>query len=191
MVMFREFLVKNLNYKYILFLFVFCTFSAGFTTNSFSAEATNSEKNKNTYTKSDTITIDTKENYCEFKGNFWGKHKKTILVADKVRVYYYSESEKKKQTNKKEDSIKKIVAKGNVKITSEEKSAVTHLAVYTSIDGLLELTGPGTVVISGDSKLAGNRIIYNTVTGQMKAESGKSKRVEAILNSEDKDSLKF
>lgn len=143
-------------------------------------------------TKSDSVLVGTKGQFVEFIGHFIGVYGDSKLMADRVKIFYYSKAEKEKLKKRvvkrqfKNDTVKKIVAKGNVVIIAPEKKIITDIAVYVDKTGLLVLTGKNTMVETGDNKISGSRIEYNVNTGQMSVEGANT-----IINPDDKSGFKF
>lgn len=143
-------------------------------------------------TKSDSVLVGTKGQFVEFIGHFIGKYGDSKLTADRVKIFYYSKAEKEMLKKRvverkfKNDTVKKIVAKGNVVIIAPEKKIVTDTAIYTDKTGLLVLTGKNTQVETGENKISGTRIEYNVNTGQMSVEGANT-----IINPDDKSGFKF
>jgi lipopolysaccharide transport protein LptA len=143
-------------------------------------------------TKSDSVLVGTKGQFVEFIGHFIGVYGDSKLMADRVKIFYYSRAEKEKLKKRvvkrqfKNDTVKKIVAKGNVVIIAPEKKIITDIAVYVDKTGLLVLTGKNTMVETGDNKISGSRIEYNVNTGQMSVEGANT-----IINPDDKSGFKF
>ncbi len=100
-------------------------------------------------------------------------------------------SVKESNSKKNDQSVKKIIALGNITITSEDKIAVTDKAIFTVKDGILILSGKNTSISTKGGKIQGEKIIYNTNDGQIAVESSKNKKVEAVLNPEKQGDLKF
>ncbi len=80
-----------------------------------------------------------------------------------------------------DESIKKIVANGNVQIKFDNRVAVTQQAVYITENRVLVLSGANSKVISGNNSISGEKITVYRTDGRIQVESGKEERVEAVL----------
>ena len=84
------------------------------------------------------------------------------------------------------ESIKKLVANGNVKIYFDNRVAVTPQAVYNIETEILILSGDNSRIISGNDSISGEKITLYRTTGRINVESGSEKQVEAVFYSGEK-----
>jgi len=125
----------------------------------------------------DTLTADSQSNFAEFKGNVRASQEETVIIADSLKIYY----KQGQGSTPGASAITKIVAAGNVKITLDEKVAVTQKAVYTAKTRVMVLSGPNSKITSGKDSLSGEKITYYRDDGRVLVESGKNQRVEAVF----------
>nr|MDJ0815365.1 LptA/OstA family protein [Desulfobacterales bacterium] len=112
--------------------------------------------------------------------------------SDKLRIYYQGELlETEGKNDKSEDMLRKIVASGNVKITSSQYSAESERVEYDTQTMTLTMTGDGSRVLSGKNSIAGSKIILYRKDGRVKVLGSKKKRVEATFFSGGKASDAF
>ncbi len=125
---------------------------------------------------SESLVANDAEKYAEFIGHVKAVQGDTKIIADRLKIYYegnprQSSAEPAKNAGSAGDSIKKIVAVGNVKITFDGTVAESREAVYTTADRILVLSGPNARVTKADSgEISGTKISINRESGQIKFE---------------------
>jgi lipopolysaccharide export system protein LptA len=129
----------------------------------------------------DTLLVDTDASVAEFSGNVRASQEKMVILSDRLKIFYKKGTVSDTGTPGNEQSVKKIVAAGNVRIEFDNRVAVAEQAVYTSIDRVLMLTGEQVKVTGDNNTIAGEKIIIHREDGRMTVESGPEKRVEAVL----------
>jgi len=87
----------------------------------------------------ETLVVDNEAKYAEFIGNVRATQGNTVITGDSLKIFYKERSGKK--SAEAEESIEKIVAKGNVKIKFDNRVAETEQAVYTTESRVLVLSG--------------------------------------------------
>ena len=140
----------------------------------------------------DQLISENEKKYAEFIGNVKAVQADWVITSDKLRIYYEGDllnSEEKSSTA--EQSLKKIVATGNVKIRSEQYSADAEVAEYDRESMTITLTGEESKVFSGKNSITGSKIIFYQKDGRIKVEGSKSKRIKAVFYSESKPSDAF
>jgi len=147
-----------------------------------SASKAESEKDKIRIT-ADTLTTDSKTQFAEFSGSVKAVQGATIIIADRLRIYYKQNAKNKSAPRTEGAAIEKLVASGNVKITFDDKVAVAQQAVYMTEKRVLVLSGPNAKVTSGKDSIAGEIITYYRADERIKVEGGPNKRVEAVFSS--------
>jgi lipopolysaccharide transport protein LptA len=140
---------------------------------------------KKIHITADKMIAEGNSNNAEFIGNVKVTQEKTVITADSIKVFYNKDSESKEKA-KTEDSIREIIATGNVKIWFDDKIAESSKAVYTADTKILVLTGPASRIISGNNSISGTKITFFRNDGRINVEGGGSKRVEAFFDSEGK-----
>ncbi len=119
--------------------------------------------------------------FAEFIGNVKAVQGAFVISSDNLKIYYESRKDGTKKPVADEESIKKIVATGNVKISSDDKVALTDYAEYTTDTMILVLTGEGSKIISGNNSISGSKITLFRSDGRVKVESAGEKRVKALF----------
>ena len=115
------------------------------------------------------------DKYAEFIGN--------------VKVTQGNLENEKKGSD--EELLKKIIATGNVKISSEQYNAETDKAEYDTAEKTVILSGENSKVISGKNSITGSKITLNQKSGQVKVESSGTKRIKAEFFTKEKASDSF
>jgi lipopolysaccharide export system protein LptA len=131
----------------------------------------------------DTLISETESKYAEFSGNVRAIQGETVIRADSLKIFYRQGQKNKKNPTAAGAAIEKIVATGNVKITLDDKVALTQQAVYLTATRVLMLTGPNSKVTSGKDSVSGQKITFFRAEGRIKVESGPDQRVEAVFSS--------
>lgn len=143
---------------------------------------------ENIHISSESLVVNDTEKFAEFIGNVKAVQGNTEIVSNRLKIYYEGNPRKPsdetpKNAGARGDSIKKIVAIGNVKISFDDTVAESREAVYTTSDRMLVLTGPNAKVTKPSSgEISGSKIFINRDSGQIKFEG----RVEGIFFSGEK-----
>lgn len=146
----------------------------------------NRAKNKKIHITADKLISDNKANHAEFIGNVRATQAETVITADRLKIFFKRNPGNKDTPSVTRESIKKIVANGNVKINFDNRVAVTPQAVYNIETEVLILSGNNTRIISGNDSISGEKITLYRTTGRINVESGSEKRVEAVFYSGEK-----
>jgi lipopolysaccharide export system protein LptA len=134
--------------------------------------------------------------FVTFNGNAIATSEEIVIKADAIDLFLYTPDEKKSRARTGDpdtdqninQNIKEIIARGNVRFTSEEHRAFADRAVYTTTTEILVLTGDAPRVITGKSYVTGKKITLFQKNGKVIVESGNNQRVEALFNAEDSKS---
>ena len=140
----------------------------------------------------DQLISDNEEKYAEFIGNVKATQADFVINSDKLRIYYQGDLLKSdKQSSTNDDMLKKIIATGNVRITSEQYNAEAEKVEYDTTSMTVILTGENSKVISGKNSITGSKIILYRKDGRVKVEGSKNSRIKAVFYSESKASDAF
>ncbi len=139
------------------------------------------KKNEKIHITADKLISDHEAKYTEFIGNVRATQRDTVITADKLKIFLKRDMDNKKNSLAGDESIKKIVANGNVQIKFDNRVAVTQQAVYITETRVLVLSGADSKVISGNNSISGEKITVYRTDGRIQVESGKGERVEAVL----------
>ncbi len=142
---------------------------------------------------SDRLESQPKQNLVEFIGNVHVRQGNTTISSDRLKIYYQGgmdtpgKSKKRGQKNGGQESIKKIVAQGNVIIKIDERIAVADKAQYTPGTGEIILTGKHAKISEGANFVAGEKITFNRRSNRITVQRRGKQRVEAVFFSETVD----
>jgi lipopolysaccharide export system protein LptA len=129
----------------------------------------------------DQAIMDSKARQTEFKGNVKVDIDDTTIAADWLKVIYRSGLDTDPEMPMDQNGIKEIIARGNVRILVDGKTAVTEEAVYMPETDRLVLTGENSKISSGADYISGDKIILNRRDGTFKVESTGKRQVEAVF----------
>ena len=131
------------------------------------------------------------DKYAEFIGNVKVTQGNFTITSDKLRIDYQGELLDNEKKGGDEELLKKIIATGNVKITSEQFNAEAEKAEYDTATMTVILSGENAKVISGKNSITGSKITLNQKSGQVKVESSGTKRIKAEFFTKEKASDSF
>jgi lipopolysaccharide export system protein LptA len=126
------------------------------------------------------------DKYAEFTGNVKVTQGNFSITSDKLKIYYQGELLDNEKKGGDEELLKKIIATGNVKITSEQYNAEAERAEYDTAAMTVILSGKNVRVISGKNSISGSKITLNRKTSQVKVEGSNTKRIKAEFFTKDK-----
>jgi len=90
-----------------------------------------------------------------------------------------------------EEMLKKIVATGNVNVTTDQYIAKTEALEYDTAAMTIILTGENSTVLSGKNSITGSKIIIYQKDGRVKVLGSKKKRIKAEFFSKGETSDAF
>jgi lipopolysaccharide export system protein LptA len=131
------------------------------------------------------------DKYAEFVGNVKVTQGEFTINSDKLRIYYQGELLENEKKGSDEELLKKVIATGNVKISSEQYHAEADKAEYDTAAKTVILSGENAKVISGKNSITGSKITLNQKSGQVKVESSGAKRIKAEFFTKEKASDSF
>ena len=108
------------------------------------------KKNEKIHITADKLISDNEAKYAEFIGNVRAAQRDTVITSDHLKIFFKRDIDNKKNPLASDESIKKIVANGNVQIKFDNRVAVTQQAVYITETRVLVLSGADSKVISGN-----------------------------------------
>ncbi len=148
-----------------------------------SLDTGNDIKDEMIFITSDKLISDNEAGYAEFIGNVRVVQGAAVITANKLKIYFNEGLDNNKNIIASEESIKKIVANGNVTINSDNRTMKTEHAVYTTATGIVVLSGANSKIIDGNNSISGSKITLFRDSGRMQVESDSGKRVEALIHS--------
>jgi lipopolysaccharide export system protein LptA len=129
----------------------------------------------------DMMVTDSQVHAAVFSGNVTATQGDTRLTADKLTIFYKSDSSAESTGA---NDIERLEALGHVRILFDNKLAVSNQAVYIIEERKLVLEGPESKVVSGQDEITGSKITFYRDDGRMTLESDDRSRVKAIIHSE-------
>ena len=137
------------------------------------------------------LDSDNNAKFAEFIGNVKAIQADFVITSDKLRIYYKGELLNTEKKGNDEEALKKIVASGNVKITSDQYIAKTEKLEYDTASMTIILTGENSTVINGKNSITGSKIILYQKDGRVKVLGSKNKRIKAEFFSKGETSDAF
>ena len=162
--------------------------------------AADSSKSETSDAKSENMPIvitaeqldsDNRAKFAEFIGNVKATQADFVITSDKLRIYYKGELLNSENETSDEELLKKIVATGNVKVTSEEFIAKAEKLEYDTASMTIVLIGENSTVINGKNSIIGSKIILYQKDGRIKVLGDKNKRIKAEFFTKSKTSADF
>ena len=137
------------------------------------------------------LESDNKAKFAEFIGNVKATQADFVITSEKLRIYYKGELLNTEKKGNDEEVLKKIVATGNVKITTDQYIAKTEELEYDPASMTIILTGENSTVINGKNSITGSKIILYQKDGRVKVLGSKKKRIKAEFFSKGETSDAF
>ena len=177
---------------------VFITTAALITGVAFAAEKpkadTSDTKPENTpiVITAEQLVSDNKAKFAEFIGNVKATQADFVITSDKLRIYYKGELLNTENKESDEEVLKKIVATGNVKITTDQYIAKTEELEYDTASMTIILTGENSRVIDDQkNSITGSKIILYRNDGRVQVLGSKKNRIKAEFFSKGETSETF
>ena len=154
----------------LIILAIFCTAKT-----TFAAQKSKVDKIVSTKITANFIDIKRKSETVDLIGNVVVEKEDLSIKADNMVVYYYENKNKTKGDNsdKKDNAIKKIEAKNNVKVFNGEITATGKYGFYNPDKNNLILE-QDVVFNNGTSVATGQKFIYDLKTKKGKLVGGKN-----------------
>ncbi len=177
--------MKKSYYKRIIFhvsiLFTICAVFFSWTVLAQDDPLKKNNKDNKIHITANKLITDNKAMYADFIGNVKAVQDTAVIISDQLRIYYQKSSDDTKNDGLDKESIKKVVASGNVTIKMDDKIAKSEKAVYITETETLILTGSGSKIQSDKNIVSGDKITLYRLEDRMTVESSADKRVEAIV----------
>jgi lipopolysaccharide transport protein LptA len=153
---------------------------AAFATEKPKVKATGAEpKNTPIIITAEQLDSDNKAKFAEFSGDVKATQADFVITSDKLRIYYKGELLNTEKKGNDEEVLKKIVATGNVEITTDQYIAKTEKLEYDRASMTIILTGENSTVIDGKNSITGSKIILYQKDGRVKVLGSQKKRIKA------------
>ena len=134
----------------------------------------------------DKLITNSAEKFAEFMGDVRTSQGNLVITSERLRIYYRDDPGRNKDQTASQESIKRIVANGNVQISSEKYEAKTDQAEYDLDTQVIVLSGENSTVTSGKNILTGSKITVYRKNGQITVERSPQKRVKAVFYPKEK-----
>jgi lipopolysaccharide export system protein LptA len=181
----RQFKISPDALAYVLaFLTIVCV-SYGFTGDVRADRQAGKQKADPIRITADKLVTDGRTNSARFTGSVRAVQGQSILTADSLTLIFDSKGDESGTSMSAEGpaDIKRIEAKGSVRIEFDNRVAVGEQAVYITDERKLVLKGPGAKVISGKDEVVGSKITFYRNDGRVSMEGDGKNRVKAIIHS--------
>jgi lipopolysaccharide export system protein LptA len=129
----------------------------------------------------DKLVTNNQEKFAEFSGDVRASQGTFVITSERLRIYYQTGPDSAENKTTGQESIKQVVASGNVQVSTEKFTAETDRVEYDMETQVVVLLGENSTLKSNKNVLTGSKITVDRKTGQMKVESDPQKRVKAIF----------
>jgi lipopolysaccharide export system protein LptA len=134
----------------------------------------------------DKLITNDAEKFAEFVGDVRASQGNFEITSERLRIYYRDDPDRNKDQTASQESIERIVANGNVQISSEKYEAKTDQAEYDLDTQIIILSGENSTVTSGKNILTGSKITVYRKEGQITVERSPQQRVKAVFYPKEK-----
>jgi lipopolysaccharide export system protein LptA len=134
----------------------------------------------------DKLITNNAEKYAEFIGDVRASQGNFTITSEHLRIYYKDNLDNLQNQTGSQELIKRIVASGHVKISSDKYIAETERVEYDLDNMVLVLKGENSTIKSGKNLITGSKITIHRKDGQIVVERGAEKRVKAMFYSKEK-----
>ena len=128
----------------------------------------------------DRLDINNEANSAEFSGNVQMIQKDWVILSDRLKIFY-SEALGGKDISSNHEAVKKVIAEGNVTITSEGRVTTAEKAEYYTDTQVVVLTGKDATISSDNNSITGAKITLDRKDENIRVERGTDKRVTAVF----------
>jgi len=189
MILFNNRKTKIFNSKIVVWTYIFFLIGLFFSVSSvYSSSPNDSFKNKLNSNnspiriKSNKMIVLDKKNEVVFTGNVIAKQDNMTIEADSLTVIYQKGKTKTNKLNNitRTRMIKKILAKGNVKITNQNITAFSNYAIFIKKKNIIILKGKP-VIIKNNNRITGDTITIYLNQNKSIVTANKGHRVEAVI----------
>lgn len=136
----------------------------------------------------DKLITHNEEKYAEFIGDVQARQGDFTINSEHLRIYYKDNLDSLKNQTGSQELIKRIVASGNVKISSDQYIAESELVEYDLESTVLVLKGENSTIKNGNNVITGSKITVYRKDEKIMVERSTEKRVKAVFYSKEKNS---
>jgi lipopolysaccharide transport protein LptA len=117
-----------------------------------------------------------------YSGNVKVTQSGTVITAERLKIVYDPDTVRDKDGSLKAAAIRKIIARGRVKILYKNIVAEADEAIYTMKSAVLVITGNPSRVTRDGVLMTGSKITLQRSDGTLTVEGEGESRVRAIFN---------
>ena len=169
-----------------LFTFTTVLLSSGVFAEDLPQEKITNQADEQIQIVADKLITNSVEKFAEFVGDVRASQGNLVINSERLRIYYRDDPDRNKNQIGGQESIKRIVASGNVQVSFEEYRAETDQVEYDPDTQVLVFTGENSTMTSGKNILTGSKISVDRKDGQIKVEGVPHQRVKAVFYSKEK-----
>ena len=129
----------------------------------------------------DRLIVDGNEKYADFSGSVNLTQDDTVITASRLVIYFAGDSEAVGTAPVAKESIKRIVATGDVHIQLDDGTLFAQQAEFIAETNTYILSGEGSRLTRGKSSISGSKITFTRNDGRITVEGSGKKRVEALI----------
>lgn len=119
-----------------------------------------------------------------YYGNVRATQPGTVITAERLRIIYDPDTVRNKEGSIQAEAIRKIIARGQVKIVYDNIIAEADKAVYTIKTGILVLTGNPSRVTRDSVLITGSKFTLKRSDGTLTVEGDENRRVKAFFSTD-------
>jgi lipopolysaccharide transport protein LptA len=135
----------------------------------------------------DRLVSNNNEKWADFLGSVKAVQGKFTMTSDALRVYYSGDLMTPPKDRPMRNQVDKFVAKGHVRIVTDQYTTDSQQAEYVQATDILTLTGPNSKVVSGGNVITGPKIVLQRSEGKAVVEGAGTERVKAVFTQEAKE----
>ena len=135
----------------------------------------------------DRLVSNNTEKWADFIGSVKAVQGKVTMTSDTLRVFYSGDLMNPPKDQPARSQVDRFVAKGHVRIVTEQYTTDSQQADYVQATDVLTLTGPNSRVVSGGNVVTGPKIVLQRAEGKAVVEGAGAERVKAVFNQESKE----
>jgi lipopolysaccharide transport protein LptA len=135
----------------------------------------------------DRLVSNNNEKWADFLGTVKTVQGKFTMTSDALRVFYSGDLMNPPKDQPVRSKVERFVAKGRVRIVTEQYTTDSQQAEYVQATDILTLTGPNSRVVSGSNVITGPKIVLQRSEGKAVVEGAGSERVKAVFSQDSRE----
>ena len=129
----------------------------------------------------DRLLVDSNGKTAEFTGAVKLIQANTVITAKSLVIFFAGGGDTVGNASTTKESIKRIIAKGDVRIQLDDGVMSAQQAEFISETNTYILSGEGSKLTRGKSSISGSKITFTRTDGRITVEGSERKRVEAVI----------